>query len=82
MQMSQNHKIYGTSITRLRPNDGGSASGDPTWSREPERVLAVRALCGADLPLCSTHHVPIFPRAAFVLPLSLVVPSLLPAAEE
>jgi len=27
--MCQNHKTYGTSITRVRPHDGGSASGDP-----------------------------------------------------
>ncbi len=27
--MCQNRRTYGTSITRVRPHDGGSASGDP-----------------------------------------------------
>ena len=28
-KMCQNRRTYGTSITRVRPHDGGSASGDP-----------------------------------------------------
>ena len=28
-KLCQNRRTYGTSITRVRPHDGGSASGDP-----------------------------------------------------
>jgi len=53
MKACQSGESYGTNITRERPNDGGSASGDPTYLTD----LIARKVAGPELSTLSDSDI-------------------------